>query len=99
MGSLDSHLKEMIDDASRGLASVTERRMFGCDAWFANGNIYSLVWDGRIAVKITDGKQFDELRTQTGAEPWNPMKKTAMAHWILVPESFHDDEEMLSIWV
>ena len=33
-----------------------------------------------------------------GAEPWCAGPK-AMAHWLLVPEEFHDDPEALAPWL
>jgi TfoX/Sxy family transcriptional regulator of competence genes len=101
VSTLNSHLLSLVEDASRGLPGVAMRKMFGCEAMFANGKIYSLIWKtGRIGVKIPDTAQFDELMAQDGAEPWSPGgPKMKMSHWVLVPESFHDDSEALKTWV
>jgi TfoX/Sxy family transcriptional regulator of competence genes len=96
--TLLDHLRDLIDQASRGLPGVTPKRMFGCHALFANENIYALVWkDGRIGIKIPEAARFAELMALPGAEPWTA-GRAAMSHWVLVPEGFHDDEEELRRW-
>ncbi len=74
--------------------------MFGCEALFANANIYALVWkDGRIGLKIPDEKLNAQLMSLPGSDPWSPGGKMSMRRWILVPESFHDDLDALAPWV
>ena len=98
--ALTEHLASMVEEVSAGLPAVSRARMFGCDAFWANGNIYSLIWkDGRIGVKLTDPAAYSELMGQPGAGPWSPGGKVKMAGWVLVPESFHDDEDTLREWV
>ena len=36
MSTLNAHLKELVAELSAELPEVTERRMFGSDAFFAN---------------------------------------------------------------
>lgn len=99
MGSLFPHLLELVEDASRDLPGVSPRRMFGCDALFAYGNIYALIWkDGRIGLKLPEPSAFEELMAMPGAVPWTP-GRSAMSHWVLVPEDFHDQPERLVPWV
>jgi TfoX/Sxy family transcriptional regulator of competence genes len=101
MNSLDAHLKALVDEVVRPLAAVTTRRMFGCDAWFARANIFTLVWDGRVAVKLPQAKDYAAAMAEPGAEGWKPMPsaKNPMAHWVLVSEGHHDDLEALTAWV
>jgi TfoX/Sxy family transcriptional regulator of competence genes len=89
----------VLQSVSEDLRGVTKRKMFGCQAVFANGNIFALIWKtGRIGVKITDPGLFRELMAKSGSDPWQAGDRT-MSNWILVPESFHRKEEMLSEWV
>jgi TfoX/Sxy family transcriptional regulator of competence genes len=94
-----SHLRVLLEDASESLGGVTQRRMFGCDGFFARDNIYGLVWKaGRIGLRLPDAAAFGELASEDGAEPWRAGTMT-MSHWLLVPEAFHDDTELLGTWV
>ncbi len=96
--SILTYLRDLIEEASDGLPGVTRRRMFGSDAFFARDNIYAVISSvGRIALKIPDETLYRELLAMPGAEPWSPVGKP-MAHWVLVPEDFHDDGELLSEW-
>lgn len=100
MSTLDSHLKELLAEASRELPEVVEKRMFGSDAFFAATNIYGLVWDGRIALRMPDAGKFGELMAMDGASGWAPIPGAkAMKHWVLVAEALHDDFDALAPWV
>lgn len=92
-------LEALFDDAADDLPAVAKRRMFGCQAWFADGAIFGLIWkEGRIGVRLPDEGVFAELMGMAGADPWRAGDR-AMAHWVLVPEEFHDDEDALRRWV
>lgn len=96
---LNDHLFALLEELSAELPDVTHKYMFGCDAMFANGKIYALVYapERRIALKIVDPAQQQELCALDGTEPWTPGQR--MGNWWLVPESFHDDSEQLRGWV
>lgn len=97
--SLSEFLKSLLEEASQDLPGVTARRMFGCDALFANLSIYALVWKtGRIGLKFPDPALYGEVMAMSGAEPWAPGGKP-MSGWVLLPESFHDQPEQLATWV
>jgi TfoX/Sxy family transcriptional regulator of competence genes len=98
--SLCSHLSELVEEAASSLPAVAKKRMFGCDAWFANENIFALVWkDGRIGVKLPVDVEFERLMGMPGSNTWSPGAMKSMNHWVLTPESFHDDAEELAAWV
>jgi TfoX/Sxy family transcriptional regulator of competence genes len=93
-------LRERLEEATSGLAHVSQKRLFSCDGFFRNGTIFALVWkEGRIGVKLRDAERHAELAARAGSSPWSPMGKgRAVSHWLLVPESFHDDDEALATW-
>lgn len=78
-------LVEVLRAASGELPDVTEKKMFGCDALFARGKIFAMVWKTRrIAVKLTDAERHAVLAKQKGAEPWSP-GGMGVKNWLLVP--------------
>lgn len=100
MSSLNAHLKALIADLSAELPEVTERRMFGSDAFFANGNIFSLAWDGRVLLKLSAPARFEAARALEGAGPFDPMGTgKTMSGWVAMPEAMHDDVEALRPWL
>lgn len=93
------YLIELVEDSARGLADVSKRRMFGCDAYFTGEQIFILLWKtGRIGVRLPDPAAHEEALALEGAEPWQIGEKT-MSHWVLLPEDFHDDGAALTPWI
>lgn len=87
-----------LDAATRGLADVRARRMFGCEARFVGDAIFALVWKtGEVGVKLTDADAHAALRA-TGCGPWDPYGNgRGMQHWLLLPADVA--EATLAEWV
>ena len=101
MSEIRGHLKQLVEQTALRLPSVTHRKMFGCDAWFSRGQIFSLIWKtGRVGVRLPEQAAFDDALALEGAEPWSvAAKMKPVAHWVLLPEGFNDDEEQVEPWV
>ena len=91
-------LESMLNDAVSGLKKTSSKKMFGCHAVWVNDNVFALVWKaGRIGFKLPDEKIYDSLMSKEGASPWTAGPKQ-MAHWVLVPESYHTKPAELKKW-
>lgn len=91
-------LEQLLNDAVRDLKSTTAKKMFGCHAIWSNDQVFALVWKhGRLGFKLPDVDTYSELMGKTGADPWKAGPKQ-MAHWVLVPESFHNKPAELKKW-
>lgn len=100
MSSFLAHLLSITEDASRSLGGVSRKKMFGCETLFVDGSIFALIWKtGRIGLKLPEESAYTKLASMPGAEPWSPGGKMKMGSWLLVPESFHDDDDALGTWV
>ncbi len=101
MSEIRGHLKQMVDQTALGLSAVSHRKMFGCDAWFSRGQIFSLIWKtGRVAVRLPENGAYGEAMALDGAEVWGVgAKMKPMSHWVLLPEGYNDDEEEVAAWV
>jgi TfoX/Sxy family transcriptional regulator of competence genes len=92
---------ELLTDGCVAL-TVTTRKMFGGHGFFApNGGMFAgIVTDDEIIFKLVEGPLRDEL-ISLGGHPWvydargTPM---TMREWIVVPERFYDDGELLAQW-
>lgn len=94
-----SKLHAVLNDVASDLSHVVEKTMFGCRSLFAKDSIFSLVWkEGRIGVRLPDKEAFSKLIEKTGAAPWKAGSRT-MSHWVLVPESMHNNQAELARWV
>jgi TfoX/Sxy family transcriptional regulator of competence genes len=92
---------ELLTEACASL-NHTPRRMFGGHGFFAlNGGMFAgIVTDDAVIFKLVMGPLRDEL-IALGGHPWvyDGMKKpTTMKEWIVVPDSFYDDGELLAEW-
>lgn len=93
-----AELEGILNSASDHLPKVTSKKMFGCHALWADGNVFALVWKhGRIGVKLPEDTHYRTLMKAAGSEPWKagPMQ---MSHWVLVPEAFHSRPSELKKW-
>ena len=100
MGTLEHHLKDLLEQASAELPEVTQRRMFSAAGFFVRGKAYCMVWDGRIVLKVADDALFAQLLAMPGATRFQPMPgATAMGYWVCVSEALHDDLDALRPWV
>jgi TfoX/Sxy family transcriptional regulator of competence genes len=97
--SLNDHLLEQFENNVRGLAGVTRKKMFGCEAFFRDGTIFGLIWkEGRIGLKFP-GTAYDVASQLKGSDPWSPGGEMTMKRWVLLPESLHDDDDGLKTWI
>jgi TfoX/Sxy family transcriptional regulator of competence genes len=93
-----SKLEAILNAATVGLAKVESKKMFGCHALWAHGNVFALVWKhGRVGLKLPNELSYSALMKISGSEPWKagPVK---MSHWVLVPETFHKKSGELKKW-
>ena len=92
-------LLELLETAALPLPGVTRKRMFGCDALFADREIFALVWkEGRIGLKFADPADRSRLDGLPGTSPWAPGGKQ-MREWRLLPEKLQEDAPSLVTWV
>ncbi len=93
-----TRLKATFDGAMAGLKDVEPKKLFGCDGYFVNGNIFGLVWkEGRLGLRLTDPAKQAEVLGLPGAGPWKagPM---IMRHWVLLPPDWHKKPALLKQW-
>lgn len=91
-------LKALFDGAMAGLEGVEAKRLFGCDGYFVNGNIFALVWkEGRLGLRFTDESSRLGLMALPGAESWS-VGRSVMRRWVLVPVDLHARPAMLRRW-
>lgn len=84
MADRRSSLLGLLRRATADLPGVTEKAMFGCPAFFANGTIFTLLWkEDRIAIKLKDAALYAKLLAHEGAHAWSPGART-MKSWVLV---------------
>jgi TfoX/Sxy family transcriptional regulator of competence genes len=92
---------ELLTEACAAL-KMTPRKMFGGHGFFApNGGMFAgIVTDDEVIFKLVEGPLRDEL-IALGGHPWvyqGRDREMTMKDWIVVPEGFYDDAELLAQW-
>jgi TfoX/Sxy family transcriptional regulator of competence genes len=99
MSDMSAFLFGLLEEAAAPLPGVAHKRMFGCDALFAEGNIFGMIWkEDRIGLKFPNKDLYGQLMALEGSAPWTVGEKV-MGGWVLAPEAFHDDNAQLTKWV
>ena len=74
-------LESTLNTVSKGLSKVTGKKMFGCHALWADGNVFALIWKtGRIGVKLPDETPYQKLRSVKVQSVGRSALQTGKAH-------------------
>ena len=93
-----TRLKAVFDGAMAGLKDVEPKKLFGCDGYFVNGNIFGLVWrEGRMGLRLESEEDRQALLALEGAGPWR-MGPMTMRLWVLLPPDWHRQPAKLRQW-
>lgn len=83
MAVVDPDLHAALAATVAGRRGVTERKTFGCPAFYAAGKMFAAVVDGGILLKLPPGDAADLLAANK-ATPFAPRAKP-MGGWVVVP--------------
>lgn len=97
MPTFADFLKDLLEEATQGLPGVVTRPYFGGTGMYRGGAIFALVSrEPRLYLRLPDAGRLAAFLEATGPES---REAEVARHWALVPESFHDDAEQLTVWV
>jgi TfoX/Sxy family transcriptional regulator of competence genes len=77
---------------------VHVRPMFGNDAAFVNGNLFTGLFGKDLFVRLSEEDQAELLR-ERGASRFSPMEGRPMRGYIVVPRAWRADQAKASAWV
>jgi len=77
---------------------IKVRPMFGNDAAFVGGNMFTGLFGEQLFVRLSEQDQ-EELLKEKGASRFAPMKGRPMSGYIVVPPAWRGDPERTSAWV
>ena len=83
MPAVDPELHAALAACVAGRRGVTERKTFGCPAFYAAGKMFAAVVDGGVLLKLPPGDAADLLAANK-ATPFAPGGKP-MGGWVVVP--------------
>lgn len=77
---------------------VQVRPMFGNDAAFVNGNMFTGLFGEELFVRLSEEDQA-ELLKEKGASRFSPMEGRPMSGYIVVPKAWRANPAKASAWV
>ena len=76
-----------------------KKMMFGCPAYFANGNMFTGVHGEGVIVRLAAVDRAEALSTYDEASVFEPMEGRPMKEYVLFPESVLGDEQLFRSWL
>ncbi len=73
--------------------------MFGCPAWFVNGQMFTGVFEDKIQMCLSPEDRAEIIATWPGAGPFEPMAGRPMREYIAIPEAKLGDPARLRPWL
>ncbi len=77
---------------------VTQRKMFGFPAAFANGNLFMGLFEDRMMLRLPEGERVKFLALE-GARVFEPMPGRPMREYVLVPPALMSRPAGLRAWI
>jgi TfoX/Sxy family transcriptional regulator of competence genes len=88
----------ILEEASGPFDMIERRKMFGCPAYYINGNMFAGVYGRQLFLRLSPEDRAS-LRDSAGAEPFAPMPSRPMKEYISLPEGIWSDPDSLGEWM
>ena len=89
--------EESLEDLAGHFPQAYKRTMFGCPAWFINGNMFAAAHEENIIVRLAE-KDREEALEEEGITPFAPMPGRAMREYVTLEPSLLSQRERLESW-
>ena len=92
---------KLSDILAAGMAIIPAQRrvMFGCPAYFINGNMFAGVHGSGIFLRLTEADRRKFIDKYDEASLFEPVPGHAMKEYVLVPAAVYDHPETFSVWL
>lgn len=91
-------LIRVLEEASEPFALIDRRKMFGCPAYYINGNMFAGVYGQQLFLRLPEEAR-TELTEHLDAKPFEPMAGRPMKEYVTMPESVWNDPAVLDDWM
>lgn len=78
---------------------VAKKMMFGCPAYFVNGNMCAGVFQEDIFIRLSRTDQEQLIASCDEASPFEPMAGRPMKEYMILPETLYSDAAQLQSWL
>ena len=77
---------------------VVKRPMFGCPAYFVNGNMVAGAHQENLILRLSPEDRA-ALLAEPGAAPFTPMPGRTMKEYVAVPPAIYESDEAFRPWI
>lgn len=91
-------LVQILEAASEPFSVIEKRKMFGCPAYYVNGNMMAGVYGAQLFLRLPPEAR-EELAANLDAKPFEPMAGRPMKEYVRMPEAIVSDEAALDDWM
>jgi TfoX/Sxy family transcriptional regulator of competence genes len=88
----------LLDERLNEIPGVEPRKMFGCPAYFINGNMFAAAHQEDIILRLSEEDQ-DEAFLDPGVKQFSPMPKMVMKEYVSLPPSIYQSESEFEKWI
>jgi TfoX/Sxy family transcriptional regulator of competence genes len=88
----------LLERLVRPLPGAVKRPMFGCPAYFVNGNMFAGAHQESIILRLAPEDR-EALLTEPGAAPFTPMPGRTMKEYVSVPRPIYESDEAFRPWL
>jgi TfoX/Sxy family transcriptional regulator of competence genes len=91
-------LIRILEEVSEPFALIERRKMFGCPAYYVNGNMFAGVYGRQLFLRLPEDARI-ELEERLQAKPFEPMAGRPMKEYVAMPEAVWSDPVALDDWM
>jgi TfoX/Sxy family transcriptional regulator of competence genes len=91
-------LSRILDEAAEPFPAIERRKMFGCPAFYINGNMFAGVYGQQLFLRLPP-EQRAELAAGLGAKPFEPIAGRPMKEYVTMPEAVWSEQAALDEWM
>ena len=91
-------LIRILEEVSEPFELIERRKMFGCPAYYINGNMFAGVYGQQLFLRLPEEARA-ELSERLDAKPFEPMAGRPMKEYVTMPEAVWSDPAALDDWM
>jgi TfoX/Sxy family transcriptional regulator of competence genes len=91
-------LTAILEAASEPFVTIERRKMFGCPAYYINGNMFAGVYGRQLFLRLSPEAR-EELVADFGAAPFEPIPGRQMKEYFQIPPEVSSNEAAMDEWM
>jgi TfoX/Sxy family transcriptional regulator of competence genes len=93
-----AELSRILDEAAEPFAVIERRKMFGCPAFYINGNMFAGVYGQQLFLRLPPEARAT-LETDLEAKPFEPIPGRPMKEYVTMPAAVWSDSAAMDDWM